>query len=375
MKNSLKTTFLFCFVIICFHGFATHNRSGDITYKRIAPFTGPNGVAVYNYSITVTKYFDANVNMMIADRCADTVYFGDGTKGTAYRINGLTTGCSCSAISVTPVGCGGNISSDPVYWVKKSVFTITHAYAGPGTYIMYTNDPNRNAGVHNIPNSDQQMFHLEAMLVIAGFSAFNSSPVFNLPPVGQASFNACYYFSHAATDADSLVYELIPCMGANGPVPGYFDPETGVNGNFSINSGTGLLTWCTPQFVDVYNIALRVREYRANPSGVLVNIGYITRDIQIIVKIGVVGLAENNPDRIVGVFPNPFSGKLTIQTEGITGFTRAILYSIGGKQVLEQKLKPENSELEISTNQLPAGVYNLELKTGTSTVYRKVIKN
>ena len=63
---------------------ATHNRAGEILYKRIAPFTNTvNGVTVhvYTYSITVIKYTDSGVN--VADRCIDTVYFGDGTKGIA----------------------------------------------------------------------------------------------------------------------------------------------------------------------------------------------------------------------------------------------------------------------------------------------------
>src|ERR1043165_3346015 len=91
---SLRTYFLFLLVFLYSTTTrATHNRSGEILYKRIAPFSAiVNGVtvSVYNYSITVIKYTDHNL-ATVADRCVDTVYFGDGDRGIAPRINGNIT--------------------------------------------------------------------------------------------------------------------------------------------------------------------------------------------------------------------------------------------------------------------------------------------
>src|SRR4051812_37836190 len=85
---------------LCFtYANATHNRAGEITYKRIAPFTAVVGgvtVQVYTYSITVIKYTDDGPT--IADRCVDTVFFGDGSRGIAPRINGAT-GCGCGNLN------------------------------------------------------------------------------------------------------------------------------------------------------------------------------------------------------------------------------------------------------------------------------------
>src|SRR5438552_6320104 len=76
---------------------ATHNRAGEIIYKRIEPFTKvQNGMTlqVYTYLITLTKYTDHGP--LIADRCVDTIFFGDGDRGIAARINGVANpSCNC----------------------------------------------------------------------------------------------------------------------------------------------------------------------------------------------------------------------------------------------------------------------------------------
>lgn len=97
------------FIIGCFKSFATHNRAGEITYKRIAPFTTVSGgitVPYYKYLITVTKYTDHGSS--IADRCVDTIYFGDGSSDIAARVNGgsgLSCGCpNCGTIILSNAG-------------------------------------------------------------------------------------------------------------------------------------------------------------------------------------------------------------------------------------------------------------------------------
>ena len=62
------------FTILCLGFFlsskATHNRAGEITYKWLFGYT---------YEIKVTTYTNIN-GTNLADRCEDTVYFGDGTR-------------------------------------------------------------------------------------------------------------------------------------------------------------------------------------------------------------------------------------------------------------------------------------------------------
>src|SRR5687768_10360106 len=107
----LQRGYLFILIIFLAHftALATHNRAGEITYKRIAPFTKVVGgvtVPVFTYSITVIKYTDdGSGSIQIADRCVDTVDFGDNERGVAPRINGGTS-CGCGTIGGVQVGCG-----------------------------------------------------------------------------------------------------------------------------------------------------------------------------------------------------------------------------------------------------------------------------
>ena len=68
-------------------------------------------------------------------------------------------------------GCTGNI--------RKNVYVTTHNYAGPGTYYIWMEDPNRSSALCNVANSDNTSFYLEARLTINAFFGNNSGPVFN----------------------------------------------------------------------------------------------------------------------------------------------------------------------------------------------------
>jgi len=288
--KAFKLFILFGF-LCCSYVHATHNRAGEITYKRIAPFTTVTGgvtVQVYTYSITVIKYTDDGNG--IADRCVDTVYFGDSERGIAPRINGIMCPLNnqCGSVNNIAVTCGSVIINENGYRVKRNVYTIIHTYAGAGSYKIRTFDPNRNQGVRNIPNSINLPFYIESLLIINSFTGANSSPLFSFPPVDRACLGVCFEHNPGAydPDGDSLSYEISTSRGENGEtVLGYFYPEIPANGSYGIDARTGLLRWCSPQFVDEYNIAFIVKEWRKSTSGVYQMIGYVLRDMQVIVKI------------------------------------------------------------------------------------------
>ena len=219
----------------------------------------------------------------------DTIYFGDNTKERVPRINGAGS-CGCGSINTVPVGCGEIIVNELGYKVKYNVYTAIHTYPGPGTYLISSSDQNRNAGVHNIPNSMNVSFYLESKIVIDSNLGENSSPVLSNVPTDQGVLGSCLYINCAAydSDGDSLSYELTECKGQNGnTITGYYFPETGTNGTFSINALTGLLTWCRPQFVDEYNVAIKVNEWRKNSCGDPYKlIGYVARDFQVVITSG-----------------------------------------------------------------------------------------
>ncbi|PBQ31714.1 hypothetical protein CNR22_08005 [Sphingobacteriaceae bacterium] len=379
IKNtSKKSILLFSFCLLAIISKATHNRAGEILYKRIAPFTQVKSgvtVNVYTYSITVIKYTDDGQG--IADRCVDTVYFGDNTKGVAPRVNGATT-CGCGSVNGSAIGCGSLIVNMPSYKVKYNEYTIIHTYPGAGSYLIRTFDPNRNGGVRNVPNSINIPFYIESMLVINASTGVNSSPVLTNPPVDQASLSICFTHNPGAVDADgdSLSYEISTPREQNGQtVPGYFDPESSWNG-FTINPTTGLLSWCTPQYLAEYNVAFVVKEWRKNTFGTYQLNGYVLRDMQIIVKFGVVGINENDLSQSISMYPNPVSE--TLQFDFGTKLYKNVetmIYSVDGRLVFKNNANNVTGKSEHSLNALVRGIYSVSVKTESGTVTRKIVKD
>ncbi len=278
-----------CLLFVCK---ATHNRAGELFYTRIAPFTTVvAGVTVqlYTYSITLIKYTDHGRD--IADRCTDTIYFGDGERGIAPRVNGNpNTPCQnpCGSFGGVPIKCGEIIVDDlKGYVVKKNVYTVIHTYPGPGNYLIRTSDKNRNQGVKNIKNSINQPFYVEALLIIRSYTGSNTSPVLTFPPIDRACVGECFEHNPGAYDPDgrdSLSFEITTSRGGDGfTVPGYSYPDAGPGGTYGINPITGQLSWCAPVEPGEYNLAFIVVEWRKNSTGKYDTIGYILRDMQVIV--------------------------------------------------------------------------------------------
>ncbi|MCD6018526.1 MAG: hypothetical protein K0S53_1647 [Bacteroidetes bacterium] len=260
--------YLFAFFCVLFftQAKATHNRAGEITFKWIGP-------GKYTYQIKVTTYTNIG-GSNLADRCEDTVYFGDGSRAVVLRSNGPCNG-SCS-----PACEGFTLTSA----IKVNEYVTVHTYPGPGNYRISMEDPNRNAGVINIPNSVNQVFYIESYLVIPFFgNGKNTSPDLTFPPIDNACVGQCFEHNPGAydVDGDSLSYDLTTSRGHLGVTcPGYSYPNTG-GGTYNVNATTGTLTWCTPQMQGEYNLAMIIKEWRKNDDGDYFLIGYILRDLQV----------------------------------------------------------------------------------------------
>ncbi len=260
------------FVLICIlfftqKVFATHNRAGEITYKNIGG---------YNYEVTITTYTKIGAN---ADRPELEIFWGDGQSDTIPRTNGGGNGVPVSAL------------------IKKNEYVRSHVYPGPADYYIHFKDENRVPNVINIPGSVNIAFYVETKLVILPVSIPNSSPILDYPPIDDGIINQIFIHNPAAhdPDGDSLSYELTPCrMDVNTVIPTYTNPAA--PNSFSVNSYTGDLIWDYPTLQGEYNMAMIIREWRTIPGVGLINIGYVTRDLQVTI------IASNNiPPQIVNV--------------------------------------------------------------------------
>ena len=230
---------------------ATHNRAGEITFRRISGFT---------YEVKVLTY---TVESSSADDNEIFIEWGDGEADTLARSNG-------------PI-LNGFPNGEPIgNETKMNIYIGVHSYPGPGNYEMLFVDPNRNEGVINIPNSIQMPFAVSSMVVINPFEGANSSPYLLHPPLDNACVGEVFIHNPAAYDADgdSLAYKLIPCSGDEGQdINGYFIPA-----EVSINEYTGDLIWDAPTQIGEYNYAIKIEEWR---NGTM--IGFVVRDLQVYV--------------------------------------------------------------------------------------------
>lgn len=224
---------------------ATHNRAGEITYEQITQFF---------YKATITTYTKTSSP---ADRPELTLFWGDGTSSVLPRA------------SIQDNFGGPDI--------RRNTYIGYHTYPGPSVYKMYFEDPNRNGGVINIPNSINVPFYVETQLIISAALGFNNSPVLLQPPIDKGVVGQV--FTHNANafdpDGDSLSYELIVCKSTGGlPIPGYFYPQASTS--FALDPVTGDLVWDYPMICGEYNVAFLIKEWR---NGFM--IGFVERDMQI----------------------------------------------------------------------------------------------
>lgn len=254
MKKFLFILFLnLLFVTI---SFATHNEGGEITYVHISGFT-------YEFTITTCTYANAP-----ADRPYLEINWGDGSSDSLKRSNG-----------------NGQILGNDV---KKNIYIGRHTYNGPGTYTIYVEDPNRNAGIMNIPNSVNQVFYIESKLVINPFLGYNNSPQTQICPCNLfACINNIFTYTPNAydPDGDSLVYELTQTLGQGGTaISGYTFPPA--SNSLTINPQTGELIWDSPTQSGSYNIDILIKEYRN---------GYFIGSVLVDLQINVLSNCSNYP--------------------------------------------------------------------------------
>ncbi len=254
----VKKILYIIFFLIAANAFATHNRAGEITFRHISGLT---------YEITVETYVKGSVPTPNGevDRPKLEINWGDGSPlDSIPRINGDGT-----AITFT---------------LKKCTYVAQHTYPAPAPfpYVISVEDPNRNQGIYNVPNSVNVPFYIETQLYINPFSGINNSPVLNNPPIDNACVGSVYIHNPGAVDSDgdSLYYSLQSSFGAGGqPIANYQYP---LASNFIIiDPLTGDLIWDSPTTQGEYNVAILIEEFRNG-----FRIGSVLRDMQITVVGG-----------------------------------------------------------------------------------------
>lgn len=270
----LRKTLISFILILCYaDAYATHQRAAEITYRHLSGLTYEFTIVTYTYAISP------------ADRCELLIVYSDGTNAILPRVNGVG--------GFTP----GNIECphlgeliEPT--IRYSIYQGTHTFPAPGNYTISVEDPNRNLGVVNIPNSVNVPMYVESSLIINPFFGNNNSVQLLNPPIDKGCVGKLFIHNPSAydPDGDSLSFKLINCRGAGGlDIPGYNLPMA--SERFIMDENTGDLIWENPMLQGEYNVAFLVEEWR---NGIMV--GSVTRDLQI-----EIGACDNNPPDIFSI--------------------------------------------------------------------------
>ncbi len=236
---------------------ATHQRAGEISFKYISGLTYEVTIVTYSYAPSPADRYELEIN------------WGDNTSTVLPRANG-------------PVGNFGHMGEIVGTDLKKNLYTGVHTFPGAAAYKITLEDPNRNYGIQNIPNSVEVPLFIETQLIINPFIGANSSPQLLLPPIDQGCVDQPFLHNPGAydPDGDSLSFRLTTCRGAGGDnIPGFQLPNqvgSNVGSIFTMNPLTGEIQWQSPKMQGEYNIAFLIEEWRNG-----LKIGYMTRDMQI----------------------------------------------------------------------------------------------
>lgn len=243
-----KLFFVFLLLVMALPAWATHQRAAEITYE----WKGGNA---YEFTLTCYTYSPSPAGMQ---RDSLLIMWGDGFGDYVPRV------------------VYQNLGDD----YTLNVYRMIHNYSSAGSYVISMEDPDRNYGVVNVPNSVSVPMYIETELVVNPFLGYNNSVQLLNAPVDKGCVGKPFYHNPSAydPDGDSLSYRLVPCKGLNGEdIPGYTYPQA--SSLFDIDPVTGVLQWENPMLQGEYNVAILVEEWRQG-----VKIGSVIRDMQILIN-------------------------------------------------------------------------------------------
>ena len=261
---------------------ASHAAGLEITYS---PSPGQPGC----YIVTVNFYRSCELGAIAAPTSMFLNITSASCNQTLASVN--ATQISSSVVEMLCPGFLTTCDGGPTPGYEKYTYeAIVCLPMECDDWIISTDECCRNGAITNLQNPAGDWIYVETLLNnTQPFTDNNSSPVFNDDPVavlcdGQTT---CYSNSAYDADGDSLFYELIDPLG-QGAVPVLYNaPLSGVDpfnpvGSTVFSNSTGDIC-ITPIGPQVTVLAVRVEEWRDDPSGTPILIGSIIRDIQITV--------------------------------------------------------------------------------------------
>ncbi len=269
---------LFALIFICCLApklYATHIRAGEITAELVS-------CQGYTYRITITGYEDTESGIEFGEGILN---FGDGSERK------LEPGKDFITRQI--------IDGDKQ--IRVTEFVVEHTFPASGNYTITYLELNRNALILNMSYSVGTPFFIQTQIITDPFYC-NNTPVLTNPPVDGATVGQAFIHNPGAydPDGDSLSFKMVlPLQDKDLPVNDYaypdeYDRTRGDNDDpirqdgsqpvsLSIDPINGTLTWDAPANPGEYNVSFIIEEWRKIENE-WIFLGYVTRDMQIIVE-------------------------------------------------------------------------------------------
>ncbi|MCX6226583.1 MAG: thiol protease/hemagglutinin PrtT [Bacteroidia bacterium] len=329
---------------------------------------------------TLTKGQPASVNLNIVNR-------GSGTFIGKYGI-GLYTLDGNLAQTIGILNEINGLPSGYTYLAPYLTFTTSSITVEPGTYLLAVqHNPNdtgwKLTGSTNYQNPIKVTVVAPTLLPDIYEENNSVGQAYNLPisfAGNNASKNTNGSNCHITSDND--FYKVVLPSGFNYTItPRIHDSYNSGNGN--IYTLDGLFSYSTDgtgwssAYDDVMsgNIALKgggtvyfhVAPYFAGETGTYLLDLALTRT-------SASGIAEEEINNLIKVYPNPVKDYLTIDLNEFNGILNQInLFNIHGQIVVSKKSNMQETTFNLMLNSLSDGIYFLQFQTNVGVITRKIV--
>jgi len=156
------------------------------------------------------------------------------------------------------------------------------------------------------------------------------------------------------------------------------DPDTGMGIIPNLNQNINLISSCSSDFTITQDIS----------SGTLVDAGEnivvtltatdeLGQTAQCFVTVSTDPILNTDDivlDKNITLFPNPTKGNITLQNENNLPLSEVIIYNSIGQIVYTQQIDNTTTDMRISLENYPDGIYFVRINSGNTSVVKRIIK-
>ncbi|WP_417610231.1 T9SS type A sorting domain-containing protein [Owenweeksia hongkongensis] len=234
------------------------------------------------------------------------------------------------------------------YPTERHVYTGSIQLTSNGNYLVSWSICCRNASIINFNNPSSYNLYLKTEFTSYS-SAQSSTPIFLNAPMVSFPLDTMWTYNPLpySTSGDSLYWSIdVPLSAPYQAVQGYIAPAANVNGPFTMNPNTGLITWW-PSQIGNYAVSILVEEFSSGTK-----IAEIRRDMQFSVFPDTSSMQFSSPNSLSLANGNPFDNVIagapySLTFELASNDNNAALNLIGTGEPLE--LSQSNASFQTQT--------------------------